>query len=74
MLVEAETFFCLASLIFFCAPARGTQQANVREQRLVNDRTSATARRQFQTFIRVWPETDPEERSFCLDFCRGLDI
>ena len=24
--------------------------------------------------IRVWPETDPEERSFCLDFCRGLDI
>ena len=28
------------SLIFFCAPACGTQQANVREQRSVNARTS----------------------------------
>ena len=41
------------SLIFFCAPARGTQQANVREQRLVNARTSATARRQFYSFRRL---------------------
>ena len=41
------------SLIFFCVLARGTQQANVREQRLVHARTSATARRQFYSFRRL---------------------